>query len=274
MVLEKEVMKNNEAEKRVSNFYNGKGWEISNGISEDAKRFEDLRRNSINYVSKCRLRILRHIPNSGNKLLDMASGPIQYPEYMKFSQNFSEHHCVDLSSEALKIAKGKLGHKGFTHHGSFLELNFEENSFDCVVSLHTIYHIHAEQQAEAVRKLISVARPDSNVIIIYSNPNTILSKLERNRLFSKFVNRKVVTYKTSEILYFYPHPISWWEQFEDIADLKVLPWRSFNSDHQKAIFPDNFLGAIFLKILFHLEDIFPKFFATNFQYPMIILRKK
>ena len=70
----------NSAEERVSKFYNTVGWETKENITEDAKRFEDLRDHAKEYVSKCRLRVLRHIPDHGVNILDMASGPIQYKE--------------------------------------------------------------------------------------------------------------------------------------------------------------------------------------------------
>jgi hypothetical protein len=55
----------NSAEERVSKFYNTVGWETKENITEDAKRFEDLRDHAKEYVSKCRLRVLRHIPDHG-----------------------------------------------------------------------------------------------------------------------------------------------------------------------------------------------------------------
>ena len=267
-------MEKNNAEKIVSNFYNTIGWDIKDGNSEDATRFEDLRSNASAYVSKCRLRLLRHIPNEGEKLLDMASGPIQYIEYMEFSRNFSEHHCVDLSKDALTIASKKLGAKGVMHHGSFFDLQFEESSFDCAISLHTIYHIDAELQEAAVRKLISLVKSGANVIIVYSNPHTLISKLERVRWFAKLINRKVVNYAVEETLYFYPHNLDWWSRFSDVSQVKINPWRSLNSDHQKSMIPDNFFGRLSLKALFKAEDVFPKTFARYFQYPMIVLKRK
>lgn len=266
-------MEKSKAEKIVSNFYNTIGWDFKDGKSEDAARFEDLRPNVSEYVSKCRLRLLRHIPNEGEKLLDMASGPVQYPEYLEFSRNFSEHHCVDLSKDALAKASRKLGAKGVMHHGSFFDLQFKKSSFDCAISLHTIYHIDANLQEDAVRKLIDLVKPGANVIIVYSNPHTLISKLERLRWFSKLVNRKVVNYSAEETLYFYPHKLDWWDRFSDVSQVKIFPWRSLNSDHQKSIIPDNFLGSLGLKLLFKAEDIFPKIFVRYFQYPMIVLKK-
>jgi len=74
------------AEERVSKFYNTVGWETEGEITEDARRWEDLREHAKHYVSKCRLRVLRHIPDHGVNILDMASGPIQYKEYLEYSK--------------------------------------------------------------------------------------------------------------------------------------------------------------------------------------------
>ncbi len=68
----------NDAEDKVSKFYNTVGWETEGEVTEDARRWEDLREYARGYVGKCRLRVLKHIPESGENLLDVASGPIQY----------------------------------------------------------------------------------------------------------------------------------------------------------------------------------------------------
>ena len=145
-----------DAEDRVSKFYNTIGWETEEGITEDARRWEDLREHAKEYVSKCRLRVLKHIPEYGENILDMASGPIQYPEYLEYSSNFNKRYCIDLSSSALESAKNKIGDHGVFLHGSFFDILLEENYFDCAISLHTIYHIDKNKQEEAVKKLINI----------------------------------------------------------------------------------------------------------------------
>ena len=67
-------------ENKVTNFYEKVGWKTEGEITEDARRWEDLRDSARDYVSKSRLRVLPHIPTKGVNLLDMASGPIQYKE--------------------------------------------------------------------------------------------------------------------------------------------------------------------------------------------------
>lgn len=270
----------NNAEEKVSKFYNTIGWETEGEITEDARRWEDLREYAKEYVSKCRLRVLSHIPEAGENMLDMASGPIQYKEYLEYSRNFKKRYCVDLSSSALEGAKKRIGDHGVFLHGSFFDIPLEQNFFDCTVSLHTIYHIDKDRQEEAVRKLIYVTKPGKPVIIVYSNPNTFIkfvklpfSLLRRARNVLKKLAKK--RKKEGELsLYFYPHPIKWWGRFSDVASVKILPWRSFGSDDQKRLIPNNKMGKKMFAVLFNLEERFPDFFVNHFQYPMIILTKR
>jgi ubiquinone/menaquinone biosynthesis C-methylase UbiE len=265
----------NEAEKRISKFYTTVGWETKEGITEDAQRWEDLREHSKQYVSRCRLRVLRHIPDKGDNILDMASGPIQYDEYLEYSKNYKKRYCVDLSSQALDSAKQKIGNHGVFLCGSFFDIPFEENFFDCAISLHTIYHIDKDKQEEAVRKLVSVTKQGNPVIIVYRNPRTVYSIPERliKKLLTLSFKKKKNSAKEPD-LYFYAHPITWWNIFHDIADIQIVLFRSLSSDVQKVVIPNNKLGRIVFDLLFKIEDRFPAFFAKHFQYPMIILKKK
>ena len=267
------------AETSVSEFYNSVGWEISDGNTEDAKLWEDLRNHSQTYISKCRLRLLRHIPTDGKYMLDMASGPIQVPEYLEYSRNYDFRYCVDLSATALSMAKEKIGSKGVFLHGSFFDLSIPENFFDCSLSLHTIYHIDSNLQEVAVRKLLRVTKPNRPVIILYSNPNTLVSlpcRVARNMFSYLGLNSKVPSkIQPGEAgLYFHAHPISWWDRFNDSASIEILPWRAFASNAQKILIPDSKFGAWLLDALFRLEERFPSTFVKYFQYPMIILKKK
>ena len=253
--------------KYVNKFYNNSGWIKKNKNTLDATLFEDLRFNAKNYVSKCRKRLKSFIPKKGNHMLDFASGPIQYPEYLEYSKNFKLRHCVDFSKLAIKTAKLKLGNKGRFYCNDFFKIKLKKNYFDCVLSLHTIYHIDKKLQAKAIRKLLNTSKKNSPIIIVYSNPNTLINRIKR-----KFFKRKLKKNKTN--LYFFCYPINWWYQFDKKATVEIKPWRSFSSDHQKLIFPNNILGKILLHILFFIEEKFESFFVNNFQYYIVILKKK
>ncbi len=270
-------------EESVSRFYNTVGWktvgfEAGEEVTEDARRWEDLREHAKEYVRKCRLRVLRHIPDCGVNILDMGSGPIQYKEYLEYSKNFKKRYCVDLSSEALEKAKSKIGDHGVFLHGSFLDIPMEENFFDCAFSLHTIYHIDKEKQEKAVRKLIYVTKPGKPVIIVSGNPNAFLSSLPFRLLWKvrNILKELGEKKKLEEDLSFYcgAHPIEWWNRFSDVADVKILPWRSFDSAIQRRLIPNNKTGRKIFDLLFNLEERFPDFFVKHFQYPMIILTKR
>jgi len=110
----------------VYKFYNNSGWKKRKSIFEDAKLFEDLRLYSKEYVSKCRKRILNYIPKEGKEILDFASGPIQYKEYLKYSNNFKYRHCVDFSKTAIKIAKRKIKKRGKYYNKDFMKIKFKE----------------------------------------------------------------------------------------------------------------------------------------------------
>ena len=232
----------------VHKFYNNSGWKKRKSVFEDANLFEDLRFNSKEYISKCRKRILKYIPKKGNEILDFASGPIQYNEYLLYSKNFKTRHCVDFSKDAIKNARKKIGRKGKFYCGDFFKIKFKKNYFDCILSLHTIYHINKSKQKKAIQKLISISKKGTPIIIVYSNPNTLINRVKN--IFSKS--------KKKQNLYFFCHPISWWYQFKNTSDIKFYPWRSFASSHQKILFPNNFIGKLMFKYLFYLVIVLKK----------------
>jgi ubiquinone/menaquinone biosynthesis C-methylase UbiE len=267
-----------DAETSVSSYYNTSGWRTNDGITEDARRCEDLREAAKEYVSKCRLRVLTYIPDSGENILDMASGPIQYDEYFEYSKHFKKRYCIDLSQQALDQAKSKIGDHGVYICGSFLSIPLETDFFDCTISLHTIYHIDKNIQEDAVRKLIEVTKPGKNIIIVYSNPHSIIQFflvpiLIIKKILLQWDKEEKTNTKESEI-YFFAHPINWWSRFQDSASVKIVPWRSLPSEIQKRIIPNNKMGKKIFEILFKMEERYPDFFVHFFQYPMIILTKR
>ncbi|MDB5174653.1 MAG: hypothetical protein JWN51_3426, partial [Phycisphaerales bacterium] len=99
------------AEKRaVQSFYDQIGWKRDEkGDFEDAVIWEDLRPVSANYIRKCHLRVNRYLHPKGDYLLDVASGPVQYPEYLTYSQGYKRRICMDISVQALREARRKVG---------------------------------------------------------------------------------------------------------------------------------------------------------------------
>ena len=57
-----------------------------------------------------------------------------------------------------------------------MNIKFKKNYFDCSLSMHTLYHINKHKQAKVVNKLINITKHNRPVIIVYSNPNTLIKK--------------------------------------------------------------------------------------------------
>ncbi len=259
---------------QVRNLYEGEGWKMVGDVTYDADTSEDLRRWTQGYVSSCRLRVLRHLPKRGQRLLDMASGPIQYSEYMTYSEGFDTRVCVDLSQRALEIAKAKLGDRGEYHVGDFLEISIAP--VDAAVSLHTIYHIHKDRQEAAVRKLIEITRPGGKIVVVYSNPAYFVSAIfsPMRRMLRALRPPQLVDANNPGSIYFHRHPLAWWNRFTDSGTVDIYPWRFFSTRELKTLIPDNRFGARLLSALFEFEDRFPRFFASLGCYPMIVIQKR
>ncbi len=257
------------AESQVKDFYDSAGWSATGtGASTDAALWEDLREAAAPYVSACRRRILSVIPAQGEKILDAASGPIQYPEYLEYSSGYAKRVCVDISEKALAQAQERLGSRGEYRKASILELPFPDNTFDCSLSLHTIYHIDREQQAGAVRQLLRVTKPGQPLVVIYANPDRIALRIKRWLMGAPKGS------PADGIIYYFAHPLAWWRQFSDVSEVEILPWRSLTAKDSRRLIPNNILGRALFAGVFAWEKWAPRW-ATNWgAYPMIVLTKK
>jgi SAM-dependent methyltransferase len=261
-----------EVANQVKSLYETIGWTKTGEVTYDAQSSEDLRGAAMSYISDCRLRVLRHLPKTGDRLLDMASGPVQYPEYLRYSEGYKTRVCVDLSQRALEMAELKLGAHGQYLEGDFLELAVEP--VDAAVSLHTIYHIHKDSQEKAVRKLIGLTKPGGTIVIVYSNPFNLVSIiLSPIRRIAEILSPRKKNGDRPDSIYFERFPLRWWSRFMNTGTVRILPWRTFSTPVQRALFPDNQLGQRMFSFLFALEDRYPRFFAAIGCYPMIVINK-
>jgi len=253
-------------EESLRDFYNSKGWKADGEHSKDASLWEDTRNCAQEYVSRCRLRVCRYLPSQGNFILDAASGPVQYKEYLAYSSGFSKRICVDISEEALKQAEAKLGNKGQYLQCSILDLPLPTDHVDAAVSIHTIYHIEASAQEKAVRQLLRVTKPGHPLLVIYANPDRWSSRLAR-----------ILTFWLSRApgeVYYHAHPLRWWRKFSDEAEVDIVTWRTLTAKVSRILIPDNKFGSLILRALYQMEDRFPRLLLPFAAYPLIVLKKK
>ena len=152
-------------------FYDEVGWhsmEDDTDLYEDTNRFEDLRPVSQNYVHRCHMRVTHHIPPGGQYLLDVASGPVPFPEYVTYSEGYECRICVDISIRALQAAKKKLGNKGIYIKADITQLPLKSESVDAFVSLHTVYHVPKDSQILAFQELERVLKPQRSGVVVYT----------------------------------------------------------------------------------------------------------
>jgi SAM-dependent methyltransferase len=257
-------------EDQVRDFYDNRGWRAdatgTETVYSDAQLWEDLRPCAAAYVSACRCKVLDFLPQSGERILDAGSGPIQYPEYLDYSRGFAKRVCVDLSQRALDEARSKLGDRGDYVRTSLLELPFPAGHFDAAVSLHTIYHIDCERQEDAVRELLRVLKPGARAVVVYANPDRLAARLKA--LFRRG------TSPGAGPIYFFAHPLSWWTRFSDQAGVEIVPWRLLNANESRRLIPDNQVGVRMFRATLAFERGFPRAAAWSGCYPMIVLTKR
>lgn len=275
----------------VKDFYDSIGWQMTEeGVYQNA-HYEDLRPVSRNYIHKCHLRINRHLTHTGKYLLDAGSGPIQYPEYLTYSQGYSYRVCLDLSHVALVDARKRIGDHGLFVVADVSNLPFGEEVFDGVVSLHTFHHLPKEGRKNAYKETFRVLKKGVSAVVVNGwnySPLMIratgLIKLGE-RLFHREI--KLNSETTDESIKKQPaqeKPAGTFvEKFDAVTFKKeILPqynariyvWRSVSVRFLRAVIHKGWGGKVKLGILYFFEELFPRTLGEKGQYALIVIKKK
>lgn len=112
--------------------------------------------SNIEYRSTLYL-IDKYFPKEG-KILDIGSGPGRYS--LALLERGYEVSLLDLSQNELDIAKRKIAEAGYKadeyYHRSALDLgSFEDNTFDALLVMGPMYHLHSEADR---RKVLTEAK--------------------------------------------------------------------------------------------------------------------
>jgi len=257
----------------VMRFYDEVGWQKGDDDAfADAELFEDLRPVSADYIHKCHMRVKRYLPPTGRYLLDAASGPIQYPEYLTYSEGYDARICADISFTALRAAKEKLGDKGIYLQCDVTRLPLRDGTVDGFVSLHTIYHIPAELQLSAFEELQRVLAPGKTGVVVYSwgvrsVPMTIATFNIRG------VVQALLPRRARRHLYFKPHSYRWLRRnVATDSSWTLAVWRSVNVTFMRR-YVHGERGKRLLDKVYRLEERWPRLFGRLGQYPLLVYRK-
>ena len=272
----------------VRAFYDSIGWQqIGDGLYQNAGN-EDLRPVARDYIRRCHRRVRRHIPPKGKFLLDAGSGPIQYPEYLEYSEGYDRRVCLDLSRRALSEARLRIGDHGLFVLGDLAALPFRPDSFDGVVSLHALQHVPALEQEAALAELVRVAAPGRSAAVVYSWGEAsglmaafrpllaLVSALRALRL--RFLGKTAPRAHRSD------RPLreglSFRQDFEWMVDTlgrlgggEILVWRSVSTAFLRTLVHPRLMGRGLLRLVFSLEESAPHWFGRHGMYPLVVLRR-
>jgi SAM-dependent methyltransferase/uncharacterized protein YbaR (Trm112 family) len=287
------------AEKKIlQDFYDQVGWlkgEENTSQYVDAIKWEDLRPVVSEYTHRCHLRVNRYIQNLGQYFLDAGSGPIQYDEYLTYSQGYNYRICVDISLLALTEAKKKLGDRGIYILGDIANIPLQDNVVDGAVSLHTIYHVPADEQINAFRELYRTIKPGTSAAVVYSWSNSSLMKVflfprRVQKIFRNFIGKvksvikKIIRWKSKSQVVVkssapenpYHHTFDYRYITEQLADLNIaiFPWRSVGVPFMKIYIRPKFFGKKIMDWVYNFEEKSPSLAARIGQYPIVVLSKK
>ncbi|HCC79372.1 MAG: hypothetical protein A2X25_06600 [Chloroflexi bacterium GWB2_49_20] len=290
--MDKSAIKN-----QVREFYDQVGWQqVSEGVYQNA-RYEDLRPVSQEYIHKCHMRVKRFLAATGDFLLDAGSGPVQYPEYITYSQDYRFRVCVDISITALEEARQRLGVHGLYVVCDIAHLPFKSEAFDGIVSLHAIHHIPYEGQPDAYLNLFRVLQAGKSAVIVnawnYSSLMKRLKWLEKfmdrlsgitRRLFQPKTQQAALERTSGSLRSPKTQPTGTYAQHYDAETLlaefarfqvpaEIYTWRSLSVRFLRAVIHPGLAGRGLLRLVYRLEEKYPGYFGRNGQYPLIVLRK-
>ncbi len=266
---------------QVREFYDRIGWsQIGEGIYQNA-RYEDLRPVSREYIHRCHLRVTRHIAPSGDLFLDAGSGPVQYPEYLSYSEGYRRRVCADISITALREARQRLGDRGLYVVADVANLPFGNDAFDAVVSLHTIHHLPSSEHRRAYQELHRVLKPGRTMVVVNGWQDPLLMRLTEplirlaRLLAGRGPKRKKIRPADRQpdgTFVAKITPASLRRDLNGLMEFTVYSWRSLSTPFLRNFVHPPF-GKAFLRLIFWLEERFPHFFGTHGQYPLLVFRK-
>jgi len=267
---------------KVREFYDEIGWsQVGDGLYQNA-RYEDLRPVSREYIHKCHMRVKRYLAPSGDILLDAGSGPVQWPEYLTYSDDYKYRLCADISITALKEARNRLGDKGLHVVADIANLPFKPDAFDGVVSMHAIHHLPLTEHKRAYMELTRVLKTGKSGAIINGWHNPLLMKmaepfiaLGRYLTGRSAKKKKDWSSEKDQSGTFVKKMTPRWlkNELKDVVKFEIYPWRSLSPRFMRWFVRPQFGGKSFLRLMFWLEETFPRFFGENGQYPLIVIKK-
>lgn len=283
------MMTAEKATRQVRKFYDEIGWKKSGQLEFQNAQFEDLRPVSSEYIHRCHLRINHFLNESGQYLLDIGSGPVQYPEYLTYSAGYQFRVCLDISLTALEQACEKVKEHGLYVLADAAHLPFCTDCFDGVVSLHTFHHLGMEDHLEAYREVFRVLQHKARAVVVNGwKVSPLMKRLDRfMALAERFQQKKDQPSQKKINTQSADFPQKPARTFVDEFNAPILKnrlagqvpveirvWRSVNVRFLRMLIHPRLGGKAWLKLIYWLEERFPHYLGENGAYPLVVVDKK
>jgi SAM-dependent methyltransferase len=285
-------MMDTDVKREVQAFYDQVGWQLVGENVYQNAHYEDLREVSWEYIHNCHLRVNRHLKPAGRFLLDAGSGPVQYPEYLTYSEGYRYRVCADISIVALQEARKRIGEHGLFVVCDVANLPFCPDAFDGVVSLHTIHHLPEDQHLQAYGEVHRVLAESGQAVVVNGWPASrfmaffqplvrLAERVQRRRGRGSpapgapsAAGKKEKSGKRKGT-FTNRHDVAWVRgAVGGRMPVAIYPWRSASVRFLRALIHPRLGGRLWLRLLFWLEERFPTWFGENGQYPMIVIAKR
>ncbi len=275
-------MKVEHTKQQVREFYDEIGWTPNGGGLYQNAHYEDLRAVSREYIHKCHLRVNRHIARSGRYLLDAGSGPVQWPEYLTYSEGYRFRVCTDISMAAIKAARERLQGHGLYVIGDIANLPFLADVFDGVVSIHAIHHLPLGEHKQAYVELNRVLKPHRAAAAINGWYRPMLMRMAEPLIrVGRWMSgrgrkrKKDWSLEDDPAGTFVQKMTPAWlrKELEGSVEIQIYSWRSLSPRFMRWFVRPQLGGRTLLRLVFWLEDLFPRFFGEHGQYPLIVIHK-
>lgn len=288
-------MNQQENKQKVRKFYDAIGWSKEDSGYYQNARYEDLRPVSAEYIHNCHMRITPYFEKGGKYIIDVGCGPIQYPEYLTYSEHFERRVCADISITALKEARDRIGEKGFFVVCDAANLPFKAGSMDGMVSLHTFHHLDLDEQKKAWQETWRVLKSGKTAVVVNGWTESAMMKkwqgcVEAAEKFGHFIAklRGKESWKTKNTVkaaekrdtgtFVRKMDADWIrKELSDLGDgrvrFEIRCWRSVSVRWLRALIHPPY-GRAALRRLFAKEEQDPNYYGEYGQYPMIIMNKQ
>ena len=271
---------NTDTKRHVREFYDQVGWQqVGDGIYQNA-RYEDLRPVARDYIQNCHTRVSRHIASKGRYLLDAGSGPIQYPAYLEYSKGYDKRVCADISIQALREARKRIGEHGFFVVADISQLPFKAEAFDGAVSLHTIHHLPSEDHIPAYRQVHRTLTAGASAVLVNGWHMPVIGRIleapiRLRKKLRQMRRRRRKDKGAREGTFVRKYNAAWLKsELGQYMPVDILVWRSVSVMVLRTYVHTRLGGRALLRMLYSLEERFPRFFGKYGQYPMVVIRKE